>query len=265
MDLSDDRADEGVLCERGDSRWFEKVGDEPVVPAADLELPEELEVPVQDHTLLRASVAGPTRNLARRSPSSLEGGSSVNLAFHLNLDKGRALSRGSVAHEWLEQVRWIEDGVPDDRVLRTSARKIDPGMSTEEVTALVKKFRGWIEAEDVRSALSRETYTVSTGIEPRVENEMPFVRRVGTEIQEGFIDRLVLIEREGRVVAAEVLDFKTDKIESGDEAQLEERKAHYEPQIAAYCDAVSERYGLAASDVVGKLVFLSVGVVVSVN
>ena len=76
---------------------------------------------------------------------------------------------------------------------------------------------------------------------------------------------LVLIEEEGQVVAAEVLDFKTDKIESGNQAQLEERKAHYQPQIAAYCDAVSERHGLATSKVTGKLVFLSVGVVASVD
>ena len=94
---------------------------------------------------------------------------------------------------------------------------------------------------------------------------MPFVRKVGSEIQEGFIDRLVLIKEEDQVVAAEVLDFKTDKIESGNQAQLEERKAHYQPQIAAYRDAVRERYGLAASEVTGKLVFLDIGVVAPVN
>ena len=138
-------------------------------------------------------------------------------------------------------------------------------MSPLEVTALIGEFRGWIETEDIRSALSRGTYDVSTGSLARVENEMPFVRKVGAEIQEGFIDRLVLIEQEGRVVGAEVLDFKTDKIQSGDEAQLEERKTHYEPQIAAYRDAVRERYGLAASEVTGKLVFLDIGVVAPVN
>ena len=265
LDLSDEKVVGQILWESGDPRWFLKVGDEPVVPAADVESSEEVRAPAGDHKLLSVSVDDPTRNLARRSPSSLEGGSSVDLALHLNLDTGRAMRRGSVVHEWLEQVQWIEDGVPDDRALQASARKTDPRMSTGEVTGLVKKFRGWIEEEDIRSALSREIYTVSTGIEPRVENEMPFVRRVGMEIQEGFIDRLVLIEEEGQVVAAEVLDFKTDKIESGDEAQLEERKAHYQPQIAAYCDAVSERYGLAASEVTGKLVFLSIGVVASVN
>ena len=74
-----------------------------------------------------------------------------------------------------------------------------------------------------------------------------------------------MIEQEGRVVGAEVLDFKTDKIQSGDEAQLEERKTYFEPQIAAYRDAVCERYGLAASEVTGKLVFLDIGVVAPVN
>jgi len=265
LDLSDDEANEGILYERGDPRWFDKVGEEPVTTAAAAEFAKKVRSPVGDHELLGVSVAEPTRNLARRSPSSLEGGSSVDLALHLNLDTGRAMRRGSVVHEWLEQVEWIEDGVPDDRSLQASARKIDPRMSTPEVTALIGEFRGWIETKDIRSALSRGTYDVSTGGLARVENEMPFVRKVGAEIQEGFIDRLVLIEQGGRIVGAEVLDFKTDKIQSGDEAQLEERKTHYEPQIAAYCDAVSERYGLAASEVTGKLVFLDIGVVAPVN
>ncbi len=95
----------------------------------------------------------------------------------------------------------------------------------------------------------------------RVENELPFVRRVADEIQEGFIDRLVLIERDGRVVRAEILDFKTDTIEAGDEATLTARTEHYRPQITAYHGVVQKQYGLAEGAVTAKLVFLGAGVV----
>jgi hypothetical protein len=94
-----------------------------------------------------------------------------------------------------------------------------------------------------------------------VENERPFVRRIEDEIQVGFIDRLVLVERSGRVVRAEVLDFKTDSIESGDEEQLVARTAHYRPQIVAYCEVVREQFGLAEGDVSGGLAFLGAGVI----
>ena len=81
------------------------------------------------------------------------------------------------------------------------------------------------------------------------------------EIQEGFIDRLVLIERDGQVIEADILDFKTDAIETGDQEPVAARTEYYRPQIAAYRSVVREQYGLAESDVSGKLVFLAAGVV----
>jgi ATP-dependent exoDNAse (exonuclease V) beta subunit len=50
------------------------------------------------------------RNLARRSPSSLEGGQELDLAVHLRLDlQGEARLRGTVVHAWCEEVEWAED------------------------------------------------------------------------------------------------------------------------------------------------------------
>ena len=51
----------------------------------------------------------------------MEGGSGVDLAFHMKLDAGPALQRGSVVHAWCEQIEWIEDGVPDDDALHADA------------------------------------------------------------------------------------------------------------------------------------------------
>ena len=64
------------------------------------------------------------------------------------------------------------------------------------------------------------------------------------------------------MISAEVLDFKTDAIEKGDEAGLKERTEYYQPQIDAYRDAVCDQYGLSSSDVSARLVFLAPGVVV---
>ena len=258
LELDDGSAGaEGLLWERGDARWFEQLHD----PAQPVEASPRPEATGSGGHLLKSSATGPGRNLARRSPSSMEGGSSVDLSFHLKLDAGPALERGSLVHAWCEEIEWIEDGVPDDDVLHALARDVAPGMPAEKVSEVVGEFRAWMEGAEVRLALSRAAYAASPGTTLRVENELPFARRVGGEIQEGFIDRLVLIEREGRVVGAEVLDFKTDRIAVGDEGRLGERIEHYRPQIEAYCEVIRERYGLDQGAVEGKLLFLGAGVV----
>ena len=249
-------AEDGVLREYGDALWFEQLDDE----AQAVEAEPRDEPTTGDGPLLRPSTKGAGRNVARRSPSSLEGGSGVDLEFHLKLDAGAALQRGSVVHAWCEEIEWIEDGVPDDDTLHAVAREVAPGMPAEDVTRLIQEFRGWLEGAEIRQGLTRDAYPADEGTVLRVENELPFVRRVGGDIQEGFIDRLVLIERDGQVVAAEVLDFKTDRIEAGDAAELDERVEHYRPQIEAYCGVVRERYGLGESDISGKLLFLESGI-----
>ncbi len=249
--------EDGVLLERGTARWFEEMDE----TATSAESEPAASPVVSSGPLLRVSATGHGRNLARRSPSSMEGGSGVDLAFHLKLDAGAALERGSVVHAWCEEIEWIEDGIPEDDALRAVARREAPGMSAKAVSTLIEEFRGWMEGADIRRALSRRAYPVEDGLTLRVENELPFVRRVGEEIQEGFIDRLVLIERDGVVVGADVLDFKTDRIAAGDEVGLAERAEHYRPQIEAYCDMVRGRYGLDEAAVGGKLLFLGGGVV----
>jgi len=252
-------SENGLLREDGDPFWFEQLnegsGPEPVEEEP---LGESIK---PAGPLLRPTAEGPGRNLARRSPSSLEGGSDVDLAFHLMLDAAPALQRGSVVHAWCEEIEWIQDGLPSDEALQAIAYKEAPGIPAQDVSRLALEFRRWMEFEDVERALSRAAYPADPGSQLRVENELPFVRRVNGNIQEGFIDRLVLIERGGRVVGAEVLDFKTDRIEAGDEVGLAARAEHYQPQIEAYCEGVRDRYGLAEGEVVGKLLFLGAGVV----
>ncbi len=159
------------------------------------------------------------------------------------------------------EIEWSEDWSRDSDVLRTIARERAPGIPDDQTTSLIAEFRDWMGAEPIRRALSRDSFPSGPDTLVNVENELPFVRRVGDEIQEGFIDRLVLIRRKRRVVRAEILDFKTDTIAPDDEEMLVARVAHYRPQIVAYCDVVREQYGLAEGDVCGKLAFLGTGVV----
>jgi ATP-dependent exoDNAse (exonuclease V) beta subunit len=114
-----------------------------------------------------------------------------------------------------------------------------------------------MERPAILGALSRAAYPEGA----RVERELPFLHREPGGILQGFIDRLVLVEEAGRVVSAEVLDFKTDGVDAADAEAVEARVAYYRPQIDAYRTAVAGRYGLDLPSVTGKLLFLRPGLV----
>jgi len=85
----------------------------------------------------------------------------------------------------------------------------------------------------------------------------------------GYVDRLVLGRREGggegedagtgKVVWADVVDYKTDSVgEDGPSALVE----YYRPQLERYRDVVCAQYDLAPDAVRMRLVFLEPGQVV---
>lgn len=156
LGLSDASAgDDGVIRAWGEARWFEELSEQDLPEDAGPARDAPAEAPAaSDGPLLRGSGGGPGRNLARRSPSSMEGGPEVDLAFQLRLDAGAALLRGSVVHAWCEQIEWIEDGTPEDEALRAVARRVAPGMRDEDVSELIQEFRGWMEGAEIRAALS---------------------------------------------------------------------------------------------------------------
>jgi len=81
----------------------------------------------------------------------------------------------------------------------------------------------------------------------------------------GSIDRLVLMRQGGKVVAADVIDFKTDEIGSDGESTVRDRTEFYRPQVEAYQRAVSKMYRIESERIVGRLLFLSAGIVRSLS
>ena len=240
-----------VLYERGDRDWYRTRGrDEDEAPAATGE-----ETATEPSVTLGAGRAR-RRLLPRRSPSQLEGGSRVRIADVLRLESGTALERGSVVHAWFEEIEWIEDGLPSDDELRDLARLHGPNMDEPVVTKLIAEFRAWCNTPAIRRSLSRGTYRPDAV----VERESPFVMRDEDVLMEGIIDRLVLVRDGDRVVSAEILDFKTDRV-ADDPGKLAERAKHYAPQMAAYRRAAAHMYGIDESAVTAKLLFVEAGVV----
>jgi ATP-dependent helicase/nuclease subunit A len=95
-----------------------------------------------------------------------------------------------------------------------------------------------------------------------VERERRFAVRHDEELLSGSIDRLVVIQCGGKVIAADVIDFKTDEVTVGDAAGLQKKAEFYRPQLDAYRAAAAKLLGLAPEAIGARLVFLSVGKVV---
>ena len=199
-----------------------------------------------------------SRFLPHRTPSSEEGGSRIDLRRILRFDEDPARRAGLVAHAWLKQLIWIEDGIPDDIRLRSMATENGFGLDTRELDELMGRFRGWLEAPDIRTLLSRASYPTGT----RVRTELSFARRTAESVVSGQINRLVLVGEEGSLRRAEVIDFKTDRVSPEDEGELRRLIDYYRPQVEAYRDAVAFTRGVASAEVSGRLAFLSPGVVV---
>ena len=242
----------------GDPNWFGELDGADFSGAAPLNDEDAAPFEGTHPVSLRSPEGARARNLARRSPSSMEGGEKLDLASHLRLDlRGAARLRGTVVHAWCEALEWMEDGLPDDLLLLRLARENAPGLADDRAREWLSDFREWVKAPTIQDALSRSAYPAGA----RVERELPFLHRVPDGILQGYIDRLVLVQEEGRVVGAQVLDFKTDVVDESDAEAMEARVAFYRPQIDAYRTAVAGRYGLDPSAVSGKLLFLRRGVV----
>jgi ATP-dependent helicase/nuclease subunit A len=235
-----------VLYERGYPRWFENRSD----PATDPSSSTSGERAAIQSVVLRPS-AGRGKGLVSVSPSSQAGGSKVDLGSMLALDRPAA-ERGTLAHAWFERIGWIEDGVPTDDELSAVAAEVAPGMSPDAIEDLRTRFHEWLAQPDIHAVLSRTSYPGGT----TVECEVPFLDRRDGQLVEGIIDRLVLIREDARVTRAEVLDYKTDRLQSGQSARLAGKVNHYAAQLDAYRSAVIGWYGMEPDDVRTRLVFL---------
>ena len=254
---------EKILYQHGGEEWF-RSGHQPARS-------ERLQ-----QTLAAELPLAPASSATRfdfRSPSNLEGGNIVDAERLLQLPNREALERGTIIHGLFEEVRWIDD-IPGDEQLFSRARQLSGGRV--DPAAQVDDFRQMLAAEATARVLSPEYYlepvdeTVMEMIPDEfqagrarleVHNERSFVVPDSSGMLSGTIDRLVLICQGDRLLAADIVDFKTDRMDFQDPAAIAQRTAHYRPQIEAYRRAVSSMFRLPVERISGRLVFVVAGVV----
>ncbi len=264
-------APETVLYEHGDPASLAVLKPRAAFSADDAAQTETLEI------RLRKSPARRVRGHDRQSPSSLEGGSIVDLSQRLRLGQSAAMARGSLLHAWFEQVEWLDDTLPGDDILRRVAGQF-VGANLDIETELTR-FREMLDEPSLHTALSRAGYDDpaalefpadvcrdirSASLQLQVWRERSFAVREQDAVMQGTIDRLVLLSDGEELIAADVIDFKTDRVDET-VGGIGAKVAEYRPQLEAYRRAVSRLSGLGSERISARLLFVGAGIVQSVR
>jgi ATP-dependent exoDNAse (exonuclease V) beta subunit len=222
-------------------------------------------VPVEPSELEPAPIAlAPSRRPrehGRVAPSSLEGGAEVDVRRRLDLDRV-ALRRGSRMHAWFEALPWAETSDVDRSALTAIAeRALLSGAGLEADLAAFERALASPALRDLLSRAATERRLESTEIELWRERRFRLVLDAGTpraRLVSGAFDRVAIARERGRVVRAELVDFKTDRV---GEAELDVRVEFYRPQIEAYRAALSRILGIGGQAISARLAFVDAGLV----
>lgn len=271
-----------TLYENGDPNWFESLQeqqnrDEQVIQKELFDTSDDKDASEDqwlDRFPIRDKAKGQNRAAELVSPSSLEGGqrSALSLAIRSNSQGG--LQFGTAIHSLFERVTWCDEGLPSDSELRSALKEI-PFRKTAETrdlnresweSDLIDYFQRSVSTEVVKDVLSKPHLRVGNvpdvvegldqnHLSSRVQNERRFAVRVDDQIIQGSIDRYVEYFVGGVRTAVEIIDFKTDAVDS-DAAWESDRVNFYRPQLLAYQRAVSTWTGLAPEHIFVHLVFV---------
>ncbi|GDY08958.1 DNA helicase [Planctomycetia bacterium] len=247
---------EMLLFETGDAGWDIGMTDKSTV-APDPSLARRASVPAQIR--FAPPLPTPTRGWQRQAPSNHESQPSRRLGELLRTRPVYAFERGTLIHKWFEQIEWLDTGRPANAQLLAAARTLPP--MTLDPEKLLPEFFAMLEQPAITVALRRDT-SAHRELTPQVLREHPFACRFERTLISGIIDRLELWSSGDRIVAAEIVDFKTDVI--ANRPALDARVAIYRSQLESYRRAVSQLFGLEADRITAKLLFVQAGEVVEV-
>jgi ATP-dependent exoDNAse (exonuclease V) beta subunit len=187
--------------------------------------------------------------------------------------------RGIVFHAGFEALEWLEDAeVPNPDTLFTTLRQQvqDQSLTAELLRRLVDEFLLSLHQPAVRQVFCRDMLggcsqlakwcdATRTGqAEVVVHRERSFVRIHDGALIQGTIDRLVMVRQQGHIVAADVVDFKTDRISGDPQAWRREKAEHYAGQLEEYRAAVRHITSNPQLPVSTRLLLIEDGSVVEV-
>ena len=274
--LTDGTRAEGVLYEKGDPKWYqtEDAAKPAVTDAYQLDafyLPDKIQ-------LKPASISkkvSSQRGLPKILPSLVSEGDQVDLsqAFQ-SWGNLASLERGRILHGCFERLTWADENMPTSDQLETFLRSLAP--SVADFKSYIADFYRLLDLPKVKNLFSRRGYETTymglamvdddqIAIEPnRVEvcTERRFAVATDSGFLQGVIDRMVLIFRGDQLIGADIIDLKTERVES---TQLHDHINRHRPQLQAYRTAAATFLRLPIERISTRLVFIDSGQIVNLH
>lgn len=264
-DLSDKDRQPGIIYEVGDANWFDKIesddeADEMIAADASFYVPPNAQ-------LGTATLAGEIRSgrgIRRVTPSGLEGGTMLQVSsIFSTLNNAASIRRGTLIHACFEQIGWLDEREPTHQQLQQALREFS--VSDEEFEQIYAQFQLMLQGQQTSALLNRQIYlqscspnlienatTIFDAIRVDVRNERDFALYIDDVLMQGTIDRLVTVYEADRLIAADIIDYKTDHV---DDNTIHEKARYYAPQLQAYRRAVSSLFKLPTENVGCKWLF----------
>jgi ATP-dependent exoDNAse (exonuclease V) beta subunit len=224
--------------------------------------PKKAAVPADPGVAEKVGTASrkPEVRLELESPSAREGGGKVRLAHVIAQSSGKALDRGTRIHTWLSRIEW-HDGkgseakrwVEEAPELWWGVEEAEVRREALEVAHQVEKGMKWVF--DKKDWEKRWADVAKLEVWREKSFAVVWEREGKGQVLNGTFDRVVVArDREGKAVAAEVVDFKTDRLDG--EKEKAERAEYYRPQLEAYAEAVSKLTGLTKDNVTTRIAWV---------
>lgn len=233
-----------------------------------------------DRVSLAPMTDGRRRGLSRHAPSRhddsqlLHTGGVMSTSREFDPLSVDPRTRGILIHAWFQAVDWLAAGQrPAAAGLRGLATELR--MSETEVNTLLPDFFAMLEQPRTRSVLTAESVLnefpfaefrdeIKAGIvRLEVFRERPFVMVQNNCLVQGTIDRLVIASRGSRALAAQILDFKTDRLSGDRDEWIRIKQQYYSAQLAQYSAAVQHCFTVPEERVLTQLLLLEADAVVS--
>ena len=175
------------------------------------------------------------------TPSSANARGTMSVAHLLSPMNRAAMRRGELIHEWLRQITWIEDGLPDVEDWIASATEDARDVDRRDIATWAHGLADEARAAntELHRTFSRPAANAGETIELWRERRFAVVTALTgrTEVVSGSFDRVVLWrDAKGRALRAEITDFKTDRFASPQERM--EIETRYSLQLEAYRKAL---------------------------
>ncbi len=241
-----DGEDVRCLYSHGDWDWFraregapEKAS--PVSPALELRY--------------TAEAGSGRRPLPRVLPSSREAGArAADGLFSKAARDGRTL--GLAVHGLLQRVGWLEGDDIEATVREWERSAAVPAEIAGEAAAMCRRL--------FRTEAVREAFRKPAG-QALLWREMPYdIVLSGERWVSGVFDRVILmLDANGRVREATVLDFKSDRVDTP--TQIERRAGEYRPQLELYRDTLCTLLSLPPAAVNLRILFTQPGRIVGLD